>query len=302
MALFERSLWGGLILLVIGGCTTRPTEEAVAKFSVALESTSVSVQQGLSEIQRQEIAVNDTTEAEAFIRQDDVSIQFGRNATITDAVIEPRLAFFRALSEYASSLAAAVSDEQIELVRAQFAATGEAFIDLGNEVAAASGRTFPSDLAGQVSQAAANIAAFLVEEKLNREIPIIVSGVHDDLKAGVNAFKADLGDPNSGGFRAIMNDSVEILIGQKKQVLLVLKQEGATPKAGLYDAVLEAQEQVRELRQSERLLAAIPPALDRLLEAHEALETPQNPLTLSKIEIFLARAQELQAIANSLSS
>jgi hypothetical protein len=302
MALLERSLWGGLILLVIGGCTSRPTEEAVAKFSVALDSTSVSVQQGLSEIQRQETAINDTAEAEAFIREEEANIQFGRNQNITDAVIAPRLAFFTALSEYASSLAAAVSDEQIESVRAQFAATGEAFIDLGNEVAAASGSTFPSDLAGQVSQAAANIAAFLVEERLNREIPIIVSGVQNDLKAAVDAFKADLGNPDSGGFRSIMNDSVNTLIGQKKQLLLLLKQEGATPKADLYQSVLEAQEQVRELRQSERLLAAIPPALDRLLEAHEALETPEAPLTLSKIEIFFARAQELQAIANSLES
>jgi hypothetical protein len=302
MTAFARPLCGAVILLLIAACTTRPTEEAVAKFSVALDGASTSVQQGLTEIQRQETAANDAAEAERFIRQNDPNLRFGRNANITDAVIAPRLAFFAALSEYASSLAAAVSDEQIESVRAQFAATGEAFSELGSKVAAASGKTFPSDLAGQVSQAAANIAAFMVEQKLNREIPTIVSGVHENLKAGVDAFKADLGDPASGGFRAIMNDSIEVLVGQKTKLLIVLKQEGTTPKADLYNSVLRAQAEVRKLRQSERLLAAIPPALDRLLEAHEALKTPDSPVTLAKVEVFLARAKELQAIANSLES
>ena len=50
------------------------------------------------------------------------------------------------------------------------------------------------------------------------------------------------------------------------------------------------------------LLAAIPPALDKLLVAHEALKTPESQVTLAKVEVFFARAKELQAIANSLES
>jgi hypothetical protein len=290
------------VLLAVAACANRPTVEAVSKFSVALEGASASVQQGLGEIQRLETAVNDAAEAENFIREANPKIQFDRNENITDAVIAPRLAFFKALSDYASSLAAAVSDEQVEKVRAQFTATGQAFTDLGTKVAAGSGARFPSDLAGQVSKAAANLAAFMVDAKLNREIPIIVSGTHDDLAAGVAAFKADLGDPAAGGFRAIMHDTIGILIGQKKKLLLVLKKEPTTSKAALYNAVLEAQAQVRELRKSERLLSAIPPALDNLLIAHAALKTPNDQTTLGKIEIFFQRAKELQAIANDLNS
>ncbi len=297
-----RALLVVAILLSAAACTTRPTAEAVSKFSVALDGTSQAVQQGLSEIQRLETAVNDSSEAEQFVRQADPNIQFGRNTRLTDEVIQPRLAFFKALSSYASSLATAVSDEQIEGVRAQFSATGEEFKKLGEQVASAAGQNFPTDLADQVSTAAAGITAFLVEEKLNREIPVIVSGVHEDLRAGVAAFKADLGDPTTGGFRAIMNDSIQLLIGQKKQFLLILKSKGGMSDADLYEAVLQAQTEVRELQRSERLLAAIPSALDKLVEAHAALQSPKNESTLGRIQIFFERAKELKAIADGLSS
>lgn len=290
------------ILLAVTACANRPTVDSVSKFSVALQGASESVQQGLGEIQRLETAVNDAAEAERFIRRDDPNIQFGRDKNITDAVIAPRLAFFRALSTYASSLAAAVSDEQIESVRAQFTAAGEAFSELGEKVAAGSGAKFPTDLAGKVSKAIGNLAAFMADAKLNREIPKIVSGVHGDLAAGIAAFKADLGEPSEGGFRAIMDDTFGNLIGQKKKLLLVLKKDPRTSEAALYDAVIEAQTQVRQLRKSERLLAAIPPALDKLLSAHEALKSPKDETTLGKIKVFFERAKELQAIANGLKS
>lgn len=297
-----RPLLLAAVLFTVAACANRPTVEAVSKFSVALQGASVSVQRGLGEIQRLETAVNEAAEAERFIREDDPNIMFGRNKNITDAVISPRLGFFKALSKYASSLAAAVSDKQIDDVRAQFTATGQAFTQIGEKVAAGSGAKFPNDLAGKVSEAVANLAAFMIDAKLNREIPKIVSGVHDDLAAGVAAFKADLGDPGKGGFRTIMRDTIKNLTGQKKKLLLVLKREARTSKASLYRAVLEAQAEVRQLHKSERLLAAIPRALDKLLSAHEALKTPTDGTTLGKIEIFFERAKELQAIANGLNS
>ena len=291
-----------LVLLTAAACTNRPTTEAVSKFSVALEGASTAVQQGLGEIQRLETTVNDAAEAENFIRDPNSSIQFGRNKSITDAVIAPRIAFFKALSKYASSLAAAVSDEQVERVREQFAATGQAFIELGEQVSAQSGTSFQSDSAAKVSAAAANLAGFMVEAKLNREIPKIVSAVHGDLAEGIKAFKADLGDAGSGGFRSIVNDTIANLSGQKKKLLLVLRQDGGMSKSALHDAVIQAQIEVRQLRKSERLLAAIPPALDKLLKAHAALRPPKDQTTRGKIEIFFGRAKELQAIANSLRS
>jgi len=142
----------------------------------------------------------------------------------------------------------------------------------------------------------------MVEEKLHREVPVIVAAVHDDLKTGVEAFKADLGDPDAGGFRAILHDSIETLVGQKKKLLLIIKSEGQTPSGAMYDAVLKAQAEVRKLRDSARLLDAIPPTLDKLLEAHEALKSPTDASARAKIQAFFERAKDLQAIASDLRS
>ncbi|MEH6629819.1 MAG: hypothetical protein V7776_03280 [Halopseudomonas aestusnigri] len=289
-----------LIFIFLSACTSRPTAEAVSKFSVALKGASSSVELGLSEIQRLEVAVNDAKEAEDFIRYDDANLQFNRNENLVDAVIVPRIQFFNALSKYADSLSTAVSDDQIDKVRAEFLKTGKAFNELGKSVANHAGISFPADYAVKASEAFSNLAAFMVEEKLNREIPKIVSSTHDDLKAGVEAFKKDLGDPKAGGFRSVLNDSVKILIGQKKKYLLVIKAEGKTSKAALYSEVLKAQAEVRKLKNTDRLLAAIPKTLDELIKAHKALMNPKDKTTLGKIEVFFDRAKELQAILKEL--
>ncbi len=288
------------VLLVASACQSRPTVEAVSEFSQVLESTSLAVQQGLSEVQRLETAAGDAAEAERFLREEDPNLRFGRNDNLTEALVAPRRAFFKALSSYASSLAAAVGEDQVEGVRAQFAVTGSAFAALGQRVAATSQSRFPPDLAGRVSKATAAFAAVMVDAKLDREVPKIVAAAHQDLKAGVEAFKADLGDRETGGFRSILHDLVEIRIGQQKKRLLALKAGKETSKAELYDAVLEAQSRVRKLRRAETLLDAVPAALDKLLSAHAALIKPKDPGTRAKIGIFKERAKQLWAIAEGL--
>lgn len=288
------------VLLAVSACQSRPTADAVSEFAQTLQSTSASAQRGLDEIQRLEAAASDAAAAERILRDDDPNIQLDRAGNITDAVIAPRRDFFEALSKYASSLEAAVSDDQVDKVRAQFAATGQAFTELGGKVAAASESRFPADLAAVVTKAVSNLAAFMVEAKLNREIPKIVAATHQDLKAGVDAFKADLGDRKTGGFRAILHDLVETQVGQEKKLLLILKADQRTSQAALHRAVLDAQTRVRQLRRSERMLDRIPAALDELLSAHEALLRPKDQSTLAKIEAFAKRAKELQWAVDSL--
>ena len=287
-------------LLAVSACQSRPTTEAVSEFSQTLKNTSTSVQLGLDEIQRLEAAASDAAAAERILREADPNIQLDRAGTITDAVIAPRRDFFEALSKYASSLGAAVSDDQVDKVRAQFAATGQAFTDLGGRVAAASESRFPADLAAVVAKAASNLAAYMVEAKLNREVPKIVAATHRDLKAGVDAFKADLGDRKTGGFRAILHDLVEKQIGQEKKLILILKADQRTSQAVLHRAILDAQARVRQLRRSERMLDRIPAALDELLSAHEALLRPKEQSTLAKIQAFALRAKELRWAVDGL--
>ncbi|WP_299617210.1 hypothetical protein [Pelagibius sp.] len=65
---------------------------------------------------------------------------------------------------------------------------------------------------------------------------------------------------------------------------------------------LEAQIEVRELKRSEGLLAAMPAALDTLAETQAELERAGDQTSYGKTQIFFERAKDLKAVADALNS
>lgn len=293
------------IVVSVSACAGRPTQDAIATFSSALDSTSAAASQGLREIQKREVANLNAKNANAILaaRPGEAHVRLDAgNVIVTDDVLKPRLAFFGALSRYASSLAAAASPEQAAAVKAKIEEAGKAFGELGAAIKGDAAR-FPAARVDAAASAFGSIAAALIDAKLNREIPPIVSATHESLKAGVEAFKADLGDPNAGGFRALMDDATKRLIGQEEILIALFAQDvKSIGKLRLHQEILASQERIHALGDGDALLASLVPALDKMVEAHDALRTPGAATTLVHVNIFLDRVEEVQEAAKTLQS
>ncbi|GLR79042.1 hypothetical protein HUE56_04415 (plasmid) [Azospirillum oryzae] len=300
------SIWRAALAVSIASsvaaCAGRPTQEAIATYSAALDTTSTSARQGLFEIQKRELATINAKNANAILsaKPGNAHVELeAKNEIVTNDVLKPRLEFFVALSDYASALAAAASPEQATSVKVKIEEAGKAFGALGVAIRG-DAANFPAEKVNSAATAFASIAAILVDAKLNHEIPKIVSSTHENLKAGVEAFKADLGDPSAGGFRALMNDATKRLVGQETILIGTFAQDvKSIGKPRLHDEIRESQGRIQALGNADMLLTSLVPALDEMLEAHEALRTPSVETTLSQVNLFLDRAEDLREAVNT---
>ncbi len=299
----SRSLFAvclAIVVLALGACTTRPTQEPVSKFAVAMEQSLVAVESGLLTVAHAEVKAEDEKLARTIVSQErGASIpQLGATRiTINEELIQPRIKIFRALGAYATALSTAAGNQETEAFRQHVDAAGRSLKDFNASTAQFGiDRSDDEATSGVATAAVREFGVFLIDLKLDSEIPTIVDDAHQNVERLVAVIEDDLGAPDSveGGLREILNISRREIATARRGAIGQIYNDPATSRLAVYELVLRSQEDLRLLDQLDASLAAIPPALQKMLMAHAALRTPASDDTNGQIEIFVERAHDLK--------
>ena len=307
-----------VVALTIGlqACGTTPTQDAVGKFAKAMDITADSVEAGFSLVNANAVRLGKQKNNLAYLEGGMPKLTLPKPFLETKDLVA-RLVVIRGLGQYAKTLTAISNTNARDRIQAASGSIADSLVSIDSTLAGFDSQPIPLPERDQIANALNAVGQFLIDRKIGKELPPIIEKMHPNIEKTVFLLKTDIGDikrdpkpkesgicgqdsngdPRNGcGLRRALQLEVESWQSATESILALYIQRGDNTISGL-DTRRRAFEQATEVTarayMQDIALAAVPKALDNLVNAHSALRQPKEQSTLVQIEAFLQQAENL---------
>lgn len=310
---FERWLMlVSVVTIVLGlqACATVPTQNAVGKFAEAMDVTANSVENSFSLVNTNAVRLSEQKNNYAYLKGDKPDLK-PPEPFLGAEVLAKRFAVLRGLGEYAKILTAISNTDARERIQNASGDISDNLISI-NETLAGFEVDLPLPEREQIANALNGLGQFLIDRKIENELPPIIARMHPKIEKTIALLKTDIGDikrdpksdklevcgkdQNGCGLRRMLQIKVDNWQTETRNILGLYLEMG-DKSIGDLDTRRRAFEEAIELtaraHMQDAALAAIPKVLDNLEKAHSALLQPGEQSTLVQVEAFLQQAENL---------
>jgi hypothetical protein len=315
-SLWRRRARRGIIaatLLLYAACTTAPSQTNVASFAAAVGTTTASLRNGYQAAQNVEIIENRVVVTTAALCRittcPAVTTLSPKPPVLTDVLLEQQYQVLSGLNAYADLLTSLTSTQTQTLVSQSVNNVGTSLRALSGELDKTSGGKLSLDAAtvAQGTRAVGALGDFLVQEKINAELPKVIDQNQAIIVNIANYLDATIGTPAdtkdkdgkdvpAHGIRAIVALQ-QRAIDQNGTVLLNrLRRNQSIKDTDLIDYTRKIYDGDLSLAQkTDAALVDVQAAIKKMVTAHAALRAPSDPTTFQQVQSFVAFAQRAAA-------
>jgi hypothetical protein len=299
-------------LLLVCACATAPPPDAVTKFGTALGSITTSTSAAFQAAQDVEAKENRAVLLAALsCRAADcppIMTLAPDNPILTPALLENFYRVLRGINAYGKTLTSLTSPETAMLISSSTNSVGASLKGLSTQLSATTSGRINGLSGADIDQGARAIGAlgdFLVQERINAEIPRVIAANHPTIVNLTKYLNAVIGSPGEGanagsGLRGIIQLKMQRI---DRNLAVLIERMRREPTVGNLELIEYAQkvyeQNVDEANQADDALAEVQTALAEMVTAHAALLTPSDPSTFEKIQSFTAFTLRAEAAVNA---